>query len=155
MASFLYCWEDFGKTRNSDGFSFCHAALPQHDKNTCLPPSNVVFRLKHQAGKGSSVCVLENGLEYPLPPPVPTFVGDNHIPMLQTSEAWRCTGDPNHTISARALSRVKKTHQKCKWCNRGPNITDSASELCQAPPLVKDVPLPAVISSTQSSLSVR
>lgn len=89
------------------------------------------------------------------PPPVPTFVGEKHAPSIKSLEMRHTTSKLHYR--RQSLSRVKggPPEMQSKWYNRGPNIRDFASELCQAPPLIKDVPLTAVISSAQSSLSIR
>lgn len=83
-------------------------------------------------------------LEYSPPPPVPTFAGENHVVLMpQPSKAQRRWDiqHPNYTTNVRALSRVRESppEMQKKWYNRDPSLRDFASELCQAPPLVKDV----------------
>lgn len=146
---FPYCWGDVWKRLNHDGLQFCHAALPQHDRNTCLPPSSVVFHLKHWAGKRSPLCVLENCLEYSHHLPHP------NAPTIRSTETLR-TSESHHQCQGSEQGEKTPPEMQSKWGSRGAKSPGSAPGLCQAPPLVRDAPLPAIMSSTQkSSLSVR
>lgn len=148
MARFFYFWGDVGKGLNGGGFSFCHASLPQHDKNICPPPSSVVFHLN---------CLCPGKLFgiFPTPTGAHFCRGKWHpnAPNITSTEMHRIPKSPHQCQGSEQGEKTPPEIQSKRW-NRGPNTTDFASELCQAPPLVKDVPLPAVISSTQSSLRV-